>query len=427
MWHQQKLANGLRLITVSVAGTKAITVLALFGVGSRSETLKENGISHFIEHMMFKGTERRPTTLDLSRELDSVGAEFNAYTSRDHTGYYIKVDAQHSLLALDMLSDMLTHSKFDSGELDREKGVIVEEINMYQDNPTMYVEQLFEETLFANHPLGRDIAGEAAIVKKFDRPMLLDYRDKFYIPRNGIVVLAGRIDNKTKRAAVEYFGKLGLSKKQAPAYEKFKFGPGGQTGKGKKIGLKFKETDQTHLVLGFPGLAYDDAAGPATSLLNLILGGTMSSRLFIEIRERRGLAYMIRSDLNRYHETGNFLIQAGLDSRRTAEAVKVILDELVKIKKDGVTKEELQRAKDNLRGHMVLSFENSSAQAEWYAKQALLMKKVATPEERLKKFTAIKAEEIQKAANQIFDFKKLRLAVIGPYKTEETPAGWLKI
>lgn len=424
MWHQQKLSNGLRLITVPVAGTKAITALALFGVGSRSETLKENGISHFIEHMMFKGTERRPTTLDLSRELDAVGAEFNAYTSRDHTGYYIKVDAQHSLLALDMLSDMLTHSKFDSGELEREKGVIVEEINMYQDNPTMYVEQLFEETLFANHPLGRDIAGEAALVKKFDRRMMLNYRDKFYIPQNGTVVLAGHIDSKTKRAAVEYFGKTWSAKKQVPAYKKFKF-PASQGGEGKKIGLKFKETDQTHLVLGFPGLAYDDPAVPAVSLLNLILGGTMSSRLFIEIRERRGLAYMIRSDLNRYHETGNVLIQAGLDSRRTAEAVKVILDELVKIKKDGVTKEELQRVKDNLRGHMVLSFENSSAQAGWYAKQALLMKKVETPEERLKKLAAIKTGEIQKAANQIFDFKKTRLAVIGPYKTEETPASWL--
>lgn len=420
MWHKSVLPNKLRVITVPMEGTKAITALVLFGVGSRHEALSENGISHFIEHMMFKGTLRRPTTLELSRELDAVGAEFNAYTSRDHTGYYIKVDANHSELALDMLSDMLWHSKFDSTELEREKGVIVEEINMYQDNPTMHVEQLLEETIFPHHPLGRDIAGTAQTVTSFNRKVMLGYRDRFYQPQNGVLIVAGKIDEKTKKLINKYFGTEPFKKTPAPVFEKFAFGK-----TVKKLGLKYKDTDQTHLVLGWPAISYDDERSLPLSLLNLILGGTMSSRLFTEVRERRGLAYMVRSDANRYHETGNVVIQAGVDSKRAPEAVKVILSEVQKIKEQGVTAKELQMAKDNLAGHLVLSWENSSARADWFGKQALLMKTIQTPEEKLAKLNKLKTVDLQKVAKQIFDLKKTRLAVIGPYKKEKEILGWL--
>jgi predicted Zn-dependent peptidase len=422
MWHKAVLPNKLRVITVPMEGTKAITALVLFGVGSRHEALSENGISHFIEHMMFKGTQRRPTTLELSRELDAVGAEFNAYTSRDHTGYYIKVDANHSELALDMLSDMLWHSKFDSTELEREKGVIVEEINMYQDNPTMHVEQLLEETIFPHHPLGRDIAGTAQTVTSFNRQKMLGYRDRFYQPQNGVLIVAGKIDEKTKKLINKYFGVAPLKKTPAPSFEKFAFGK-----TIKKLGLKYKDTDQTHLVLGWPAISYDDERSLPLSLLNLILGGTMSSRLFTEVRERRGLAYMVRSDANRYHETGNVVIQAGVDSKRAPEAVKVILSEVQKIKEQGVTAKELQMAKDNLAGHLVLSWENSSARADWFGKQALLMKTIQTPEEKLAKLNKLKTVDLQKVAKQIFDLKKTRLAVIGPYKKEKEILKWLSI
>lgn len=420
MLQKIKLANGLRILIVPVAGTKAITAMALFGVGSRYETQSEAGISHFIEHMMFKGTIRRPDTLTLSRELDAVGAEFNAFTSRDHTAYYIKVDAKHSELALDMLSDMLINSKFEATELQKEKGVIVEEINMYQDNPTMYVEQLFEETIFNNHVLGRDIAGTADTVTKFTQEIMVGYRDKFYQPGNGVLVLAGKVDSRAIALAKKVFGSV-KKRSVVPKFEKFE-----KFATAPLIGLKYKETDQTHLVLGFPGYSYDDKKAMPLSLLNLIVGGTMSSRLFIEVRERRGLAYMVRSDANRYHETGNFVIQAGLDSSRTAEAIKVIREELEKVKNAGVTAEELRMAKDNLRGHLVLSFENSSTQAEWYGKQALLMKKILTPEEKMAQLEKTKVGDLQRLAKELFDFKRAAMAVIGPYKEKEKIAEWLK-
>lgn len=363
---------------------------------------------------MFKGTERRPTTLDLSRELDAVGAEFNAYTSRDHTGYYIKIDAEKAELALDMLSDMLWQSKFDSREVEREKGVIVEELNMYQDNPSMYIEQLFEETIFPRHPLGWNIAGEAKIIKKANRRNLVDFYSRFYQPNTAILILAGRVSAKIKNLTSRYFNQKNLKLKR-PNFPSFRFQPTTRPA----IKIKFKETDQTHLALGFPAFSYDDRRSIPLALLNLILGATMSSRLFIEVRERRGLCYVIQSGVNHYHEVGNFVIQAGLDKNRVREALRVILSELEKVKKEGITAEELQRAQDNLRGHLVLACENSNFQAEWYGKQALLMKKIETPEQKLKKLSAVKKEEIQKIACEIFKMPHMALAAIGPYKNEK--------
>lgn len=414
MYNFIKLPNHLHLLTIPMSGTKALTALALFKVGSRYEKKNQKGFSHFIEHMMFKGTGRRPTTLDLSRELDAVGAEYNAYTSRDHTGYYIKIDAEKAELALDMLSDMIWQSKFDSKEVEREKGVIIEEINMYQDNPTMYIEQLLEETIFPRHPLGWNIAGEAKIIKKANRPNLVDFYSRFYQPSQAILVLAGQVNPKIKHLTIKYFSQKNLGLKQ-PIFSSFYFKSMGRP----KIKVKFKETDQIHLALGFPAFSYDNPRAIPLALLNLILGATMSSRLFIEVRERRGLCYVIQSGVNHYHEIGNFVIQAGLDKKRVREALRVILSELEKVKKEGITTEELQRAQDNLKGHLVLNCENSNFQAEWYGKQALLMKKIETPEQKLKRLSAVKKEEIQKIACQIFQMPKMALAAIGPYKNEK--------
>lgn len=413
MYHLTKFSNHLRLLTIPMSGTHALTALALFPVGSRYEKLNQNGLSHFIEHMMFKGTERRPTTLDLSRELDAVGAEYNAYTSRDHTGYYIKIDAEKAELAMDMLSDMLWHSKFEEKEIKKEKGVIAEEINMYQDNPTMYIEQLLEETIFPHHPLGRDVAGKTKIINQVSRGDLADFYSRFYQPSQAILVLAGQINAKTKRLASKYFCQRSL-KSSRTSFLPFRFPSATRS----KIKVKFKETDQAHLALGFPAFSYDDPRSIPLTLLNLVVGATMSSRLFIEVREKRGLCYMIQSGINHYQETGNFVIQAGLDKTRAREAWQVILAELEKIKKDGVKSEELQRAKDNLAGRLVLACENSNFQAEWYGRQALLMKKIETPEQKLKKMSAVKKEEIQKIAREIFQIPKIALAVIGPYKDE---------
>lgn len=415
MWHRQILANQARLLTIPMTGTRALTVQALFPIGSRYEKRNQSGLSHFIEHLLFKGTPTRPTTLDLSRELDRVGAEYNAYTSRDHTGYYIKIDSEKAELALDLLSDMIWHSKFEAAEMEKEKGVIVEELNMYQDNPTMYLDQLFEETMFGSHPLGQDIGGRPETVRKFCRRELWDFYQSFYQPSNLVLVLAGQISPAVKKLARKYFGSPRFSRQRTGSvFSKIEL----QRLAGVRVRTKFKETDQAHLALGFPAFSYDDPRSISLALLNLILGGTMSSRLFIEVRERRGLAYAIQSGVNHYQEVGNLVIEAGLDKKRLAEAVNVILAELEKLKKDGVTGGELKRAKENFQGRFVLSCENSNFQADWYGKQALLMKEIETPEQKLKKLRAVSAANIQKIARQVFDRRKLKMAIIGPFKDE---------
>lgn len=421
MYHKSKLSNGVALLTVPVKGTEAVTVLALFPVGSRYETKELNGLSHFIEHMMFKGTLLRPSTLDISKELDKVGAEYNAYTSRDYTGYYIKVSKQHADLAMDLLSDMLWNSKFDAEELKKEKGVIVEELNMYKDNPTMYAEQLFEETLYPNHPLGRDIGGEEKTVRGINQAKMLKYYHDFYEPQNMVLALAGKIDEAMIKKVKKYFSKKGKAiKKQT--FKKIV----NTKSKGIKAKTFYKKTDQVHVTLGFPAFSFDDPRIPALNLLHVILGGTMSSRLFVEVREKRGLAYMVHSGINRYQETGNLFVRSGLDKSRVAEALKVIMFEFEKIKNEGVTAEELKMAQDNLAGRMILGLEDSSGQAEWYAKQTLLMKQTRTPEEEMKRYRRVTLQDIKKVAQEVIKKDKMRLAVIGPYKSDTEVLNLLK-
>ena len=422
MYSKSKLSNGATVITVPVKGTEAATVLTLFPVGSRYEKEKQSGLSHFIEHMMFKGTLKRPSTLDISQELDKVGAEYNAYTSRDYTGYYVKASFEHLDLSLDLLSDMLWGSQFKEEELEKEKGVIVEELNMYKDNPTMYAEQLFEETLYANHPLGRDVGGLEKTVRQMTRKEMVGYYESFYQPQNMILVVAGRIDSHLKSKVIKFFGS-NHHKSSKPIFKIYK-----QPEK-TPVRLKsfYKKTDQAHLALGFPSFSYDNSKNPALAILNVVLGGTMSSRLFVEVREKRGLAYMINSGLNRYYETGNLVVRAGLDKNRVAEAAEIILNEFEKIKEKGVTKEELSMAKENLAGRMVLALEDSSAQAEWYGKQALLMKKIRTPLEEIKRLRAVTLKEVQAVAKEVFQNKFLRVAAIGPYATAGDLAEALKI
>src|SRR3989344_2283855 len=348
MFKKTKLKNGIRLITVPNKSTKAVTILILFPVGSRYETRDIGGISHFIEHMMFKGTEKRPTSLDISKELDSVGAEFNAFTSKDYTGYYIKASADKIELAYDILSDMLFHSKFDQGELDKERGVIVEEINMYEDNPLMYVDSLFEELVFGDHPLGWQIAGKRNIIKTVPRQKLVDYLHHYYQPANMILIAAGNISEpKVKTLTQKYFTNTGDSDfKKFPAFSLPQDSP--------RVKVSFKETEQVQMCLGYPGLSYFDEDRYSLQLLSIILGGNMSSRLFVNIRERYGLCYFIRASTEHYHDAGTFVVQAGLEKARIMEAIKLIMEELKKAKDNGVTEKELQDAKDFLKGKMAL-------------------------------------------------------------------------
>ncbi len=408
----KKYDNGLRLLQIPSQDTKAVTILFLFGVGSRYESAEINGISHFIEHMMFKGTKKRPTTLDISRELDSVGAEFNAMTAKDYTGYYIKIDAEKADLATDILSDMLLNTRFDARELNRERGVIIEEINMYKDNPLMHLETVFEESVFKGNSMARDVAGPVQVIKKVSRKQMVDYYHDHYRPDNLVIAVSGKI-KKELIASLErkYIAKVKKGKGNKSEFKNFI-----DKQKSPRVALQYKSTKQVQMALGFPTFGYQDDDRYALHLLSIVLGGNMSSRLFISVRERKGLAYFVRAYPNFYEDAGNFLVHAGLDKSRLPEALKIIQTELKKIKNNGITADELKKARDYLRGKLTLQLEDSSVKAEYYAKQELLQGGLMSLEEKLKNYDKVTVKQIKEIATKYFIREKLNLAVIGPFK-----------
>ncbi len=410
-----KLKNGMSAILVPQKGAESMTLFVLVKVGSRYETRPINGASHFIEHLMFKGTEKRPNTEAISRELDRYGAEYNAYTDKDITAYYIKMDAAKTALAVDMLYDMLFHSKYDPVEIERERGVIIEEINMYEDNPRMHVDDLVEEELFPDSTLGWNIAGPRENIRKVSRDELIAYRDAYYIPRRMTVVMAGKVSPDALKMLDKTFGSVTRPAGHDKRFDVFK-AP-------KRLrhatGLQNKATEQVQFAMSFHGLKMQDPRLPAAGLLSTIMGGTMSSRLFIQIRERRGLCYSINSGHQAREDVGLFTILAGLDKTRMPEAIKAIIHELKDVAKNGITDEELKRAKDNIRGRVTLAFEDSAAQAEWYGKDWLFRGRVETPEERMRRFAKVTKQDVQKLAKQIFDPAHMATAVIGPYRTKD--------
>lgn len=420
MYQKTKLKNGLTLITSPLKETKAVTVLVLLPVGSRYETKNINGVSHFIEHLLFKGTKKRPTSLDISKELDSVGAEYNAFTAKDHTGYYVKLTASKIELAFDILSDMIFNSVFDSQEIKRERGVIIEEINMYEDNPLLFLGTLFEQTVYGDNSLGWMISGPKKVIRNITRQQILNYKEKFYSPSNIVLTVAGNFDKKkVKDLSQKYFGN-NVSKKKKISFKKIKINQTKQ-----RVNLKFRKTEQVQVALGFPAISIKDQKLYSLYLLAVILGGNMSSRLFTEVREKRGLAYYIRTDISAYQDTGAFLVHAGLDKTRISQAISIILNELKKIREHGVTAKELKSAKEFLKGKIVLELEDSESVADWYSKQELLLDKILTPEQRMKKIFAVTQNQVKKIAQQIIDEKKLNLALIGPIKSK-TELGNLK-
>ena len=409
-----QLSNGLRVLLVPCEGTAAVTMLALFEVGSRYEGLKLNGASHYIEHMMFKGTERRPHTMIISRDLDSVGADYNAFTGKDHTGYYIKLQAGKFELAADMLEDMVYHSLYRQADLDSERNVIAEEIRMYEDNPMMLVEELLEEELYRGSSLGRPISGTVKTMAGIGRGDLVGYRDGYYVPSRTVLAVAGNFNEAEVMASLE--AKFGQRRAAKEPRKFVRFDPA-KTGQTKpRIHVRRKETEQVQLAIGFPAYPYGDARMPALNLLSIILGGTMSSRLFIEVREKRGYAYFVRAGVNPYQDVGNLTIQAGLSREHVHDATKVILKEVDRIRTKDVTAEELERAKENLKGRLTLSLEDSSHLADWYGKQELMMRKTETPAEKLAKIYAVDREAVRRAAVDVFKNKRMAMAVIGPYE-----------
>lgn len=410
LYRKTTLKNGTRVILVPSHDTQACTVLVLFEVGSRYEPAKLAGASHYVEHMMFKGTRKRPTTMDISRDLDSVGADYNAFTGKDYTGYYIKLNAEKAPLAVDMLHDMLFHSTYRADECKREREVIKEEINMYEDNPIMQAEELLEGLVYEG-ALARTIAGTHETMDGIDRAELTRYRDAYYAPSRMVISVAGKIGDGVVEQLEATFGAVKEPEKKGRAYA-----PSALRGGGPRLALKFKETEQVQFTLGFPGFPYGHPKLAALSVLSTILGGGMSSRLFTEVRERRGLAYSVRASLSPYQDVGNLAIQAGLTKAKIEEGIQVILKEIGKVVKSGVTAEELTRGKEYIKGKTVLGLEESSALAEFFAKQELLQRKLETPEEKLARIEAVTRDDIRATAREVFRDAHLSASLIGPFK-----------
>lgn len=419
--HFHTFDSGLRLVTIPMPATRTATVLVLVGTGSKYETREINGISHFLEHMMFKGTTKRPEKLEIARELDSIGANYNAFTGKEYTGYYAKASAQKLDTILDVVFDIFLNSKLAEEDIEVEKGVIVEEINMYRDMPQRYVDDLFEKLLYGDQPAGWEIAGEKEIVTKLRRKDFVDYFNSHYIAGNTVVVVAGNVDpddvkNKTEqhfkniRTGSKFTKALVVEKQDQP-----------------RSLIHYKKTDQTHFYLGCRSIDMFDKRKYALGLLGVVLGGGMSSRLFQEVRDKRGLAYYVGAGNQSYTDSGFFSVRAGVNNDKTFEAIEVILAELRKVRDYGVTAEELQRAKDNLDGSMALGLEHSEAVAEAYAEPVLFENKVLTPEEEIGKIKVVTLDEVKAVARDILDNKKLNLALIGPFEDSKPFDQILKI
>jgi len=413
MFKKDVLKNGLRIITVPMKSAEAVTFLVLVGTGSKYETKDINGISHFLEHMFFKGTKNRPDTLAIAETLDRVGGEYNAFTSKEFTGFWAKVAAQHQDVALEWISDILLNSKFDADDLEREKGVITEEINMYLDTPTAYVSDLWDKLLYGDQPAGWRVIGEKENITGMSREKITDYFKTHYSSSNTLVSVAGNINLKTVLGKIKKrFGAINTANPRT----KVKVN---ESQKDPQSLVYSKQTDQTHLCLGVRAYDIFHPQRYALGLLATILGGNMSSRLFIEVREKRGLAYYVRTAIDATTDTGALVTSAGVDNKNVEGAIKAILSEYKSLREKPITKEELQKAKDYQKGGLSLSLESSDNQASFYADQELLKKEILTKEEMFKKIDKVTTSDIKKVAEDIFKPEKLNLALIGPYKEKE--------
>lgn len=416
MYEQYQLKNKLNVVLVPQRDTQSATFLVMYPVGSRYESEKMNGVSHYIEHLMFKGTKKRSNTLSLTREIDRLGAEYNAFTGKEYTAYYIKVDAGYSQIAIDILNDMLHNSLFDPKEMEREKTVIVEELSMYKDNPMINIENIFEDLMFHGSQLGKDIGGTPKHVMSYRRDDVLAYKNKYYQPKNATLVVAGKIDDTLREYIQKHFASAENHGPVSAAYKPACFGAGE---KSKRIVVEQKATDQAQLMLGFPGFQRGDERNYPLAVLNTILGGSMSSRLFIQVRERKGLAYMVRSGDENFHDVGYAFVRLGLEPKNINKAIALIKQEIEKILKKGVTPRELKDAKTHIHGSLTLSMEDSSAQANWYARESVLYKRIQTPQDILAKIEKVTNEDIIRVAKEIYQWNKIRIAIIGNVKKED--------
>ncbi len=412
--------NGLRIILAPKSDSLTTAVLILVEAGSKYEIKEINGISHFLEHMCFKGTKKRPRSIDIASEFDGIGAVNNAFTGLEYTGYYAVAEPKHFDKILDLVSDIYLNPVLPEEEINKERGVIIEEINMYEDLPKKKVQELFTGLLYGDQPAGWDIAGRKEVIQKLNRNDFLKYRDGHYLAQSTIIAAAGKIPEKAVEKIKKTFNGIKI---------------GDKTGKIKTIEkqtrpevlVRFKKTNQAHLVLGVRAFDVFDERRHALKVLADILGGSMSSRLFQKIREEMGAAYYVGADADLYTDHGYLAAFAGVDNKKIMEAIKAILEEFKKMADKEVAEKEIQKAKDHLTGTMMISLETADALANFYGGQELITKEILTSEELAAKIQSVKAEEIQAVARDIFQNNRLNLAVIGPFKDKAKFESILKL
>ncbi len=404
------LQNGLRVVVVPMKDNPTVTVLVLVETGSKYETKKINGISHFLEHMCFKGTEKRPKAIDISKELDALGSQYNAFTSSEYTGYYAKSDARHFAQIFDVVSDIYLNSTFPEAEMQKEKGVIIEEINMYEDMPNRHVQDLMMQLLYGDTPAGWNVAGEKKNILAMKRADFVAYKKAQYVPNATLLVVAGKVTEKeVLKEAQKVFGNIKNTKKAGKLQVK-------ETQKKPQALISYKKTDQTHFVLAVRSFDLFHKENPVLSVLAGVLGGGMSSRLFQKLREEMGVGYYVRAYNDTYTDHGFFQISAGVDNKRIDEVLEAVLEECRKLKHFPVENDELNKVKECLIGNMRLSLESSDDIANFYGGQELMKRHVQDADTRAKEIRKVTAVQIQAMAQQIFTDARLNLALIGPFK-----------
>lgn len=417
-----KLKNNLRVVTQLLPNTNSITVLILVGAGSRYEKLELNGISHFLEHMFFKGAKKYKNTKEVSEAIDSVGGDFNAFTGKEYAGYFVKVSADKYDVAINVLADMLIDARLDIEEIEKERGVILEEYNMYQDTPMYQIGWDFERLIYGDQPMGRDQIGTKELIKSVSQQDFLNYLNDLYTPDNTVIAIAGNFEEEKIIKDIENLFVFPNSREN----KKLSFEPIQSLLSEKKVWLRDKKTEQAHIVIGFPGFAAQDEKLYASKLLAVIMGGNMSSRLFLAVREAQGLAYYINANTDDYTDTGIWSVSAGVTVEKIDQAIKSTINEFEKVVREGILIEELEKAKSFLKGKMVLRLEDSEEYAHLIGKYALLQNQEIGVEDIIKKIDAVTLNEINQVAKELFKEDLMRMAVIGPYDDQKHFVNLLK-
>jgi predicted Zn-dependent peptidase len=405
-----RLDNGLRVVTADMPQAQSVTCAVMLAAGSRYETADTNGIAHFAEHMFFKGTERRPTARDIAGEIDAIGGEFNAFTGKEYTGYYVKCAAESRDIALDVLVDMLRHSKFDPQEIDREKGVIVEEMNMYFDTPRDYIGGVYDALLYGDQPLGWDIIGRKETVRSATRDTFFGYLDRWYRPERMVVGVGGRIGEGLLERLEELLGDLPQAGTGQPS--PVEVGRDGTP----RVRLHTKQSDQAHICIGLYSYPLRHPDRYALQLLASVLGGGMSARLFTEVRERRGLAYYVFGLNHSYTDTGTLYAQAGVDINRIDEAIETVARELRKIAEESIPEDEFEKGRSFTKGRFVLQLESPQGLIMFGLRREVLEGETVDPDEVLAALDAVTVADVQRVARDVIEGQGLNLALIGPFE-----------